>query len=50
MPVGRSSDGLPIGLQLLARWGDDELLLDAAETLEEASGREWVDALPALVG
>jgi Asp-tRNA(Asn)/Glu-tRNA(Gln) amidotransferase A subunit family amidase len=50
MPVGRSSDGLPIGLQLLAPWGRDELLLDAAEALERATGREWVDAAPALAG
>jgi Asp-tRNA(Asn)/Glu-tRNA(Gln) amidotransferase A subunit family amidase len=47
-PVGRSSEGLPIGLQLLAPWGQDELLLDAAEALEEANGREWVDAAPPL--
>jgi Asp-tRNA(Asn)/Glu-tRNA(Gln) amidotransferase A subunit family amidase len=50
LPVGRSSDGLPIGLQLLAPWGRDELLLDAAEALERASGREWVDAAPVLAG
>ena len=47
-PVGRSSIGLPIGLQLLAPWGQDELLLDAAEALEGANGREWVDAAPPL--
>ena len=48
VPVARSSDGLPIGLQLLAPWGRDELLLDVAEALERANGREWVDALPPL--
>jgi Asp-tRNA(Asn)/Glu-tRNA(Gln) amidotransferase A subunit family amidase len=47
-PVGRTSEGLPIGLQLLAPWGGDELLLDAAEALEDANGREWVDAAPPL--
>jgi Asp-tRNA(Asn)/Glu-tRNA(Gln) amidotransferase A subunit family amidase len=47
-PVGRTSEGLPIGLQLLAPWGSDELLLDAAEALEGANGREWVDAAPPL--
>jgi Asp-tRNA(Asn)/Glu-tRNA(Gln) amidotransferase A subunit family amidase len=47
-PVGRTSEGLPIGLQLLAPWGRDELLLDAAEALEDANGREWVDAAPPL--
>jgi len=45
VPVG-SSEGLPIGLQLQAAWGRDELLLDAAETLERANGRRWVEALP----
>jgi aspartyl-tRNA(Asn)/glutamyl-tRNA(Gln) amidotransferase subunit A len=47
VPVG-SSEGLPIGLQLQAAWGRDELLLDAAETLEQANGRRWVEALPPL--
>jgi aspartyl-tRNA(Asn)/glutamyl-tRNA(Gln) amidotransferase subunit A len=46
VPVGRSSGGLPIALQLLAAWGRDELLLDAAEALERANGRQWVDAAP----
>ncbi|HVD38727.1 MAG TPA: amidase, partial [Solirubrobacterales bacterium] len=45
VPVG-SSEGLPIGLQLQAAWGRDELLLDAAEALERANGRRWVEALP----
>ena len=48
VPVGLSSDGLPIGLQLVAAWGRDELLLDAAEALERANGRQWVDAAPPL--
>lgn len=47
VPVG-SSEGLPIGLQLQAAWGRDELLLDAAEALERANGRRWVDAVPPL--
>jgi aspartyl-tRNA(Asn)/glutamyl-tRNA(Gln) amidotransferase subunit A len=50
VPVGQSSAGLPIGLQLLAGWGREELLLDAAEALERATGRRWVDALPPLAG
>jgi Asp-tRNA(Asn)/Glu-tRNA(Gln) amidotransferase A subunit family amidase len=45
VPVG-SADGLPIGLQLQAAWGQDELLLDAAEALEGANGRRWVEAVP----
>ncbi len=47
-PVGLSSDGLPIGLQLGGAWGEDELLLDAAEALERANERRWVDALPPI--
>jgi len=45
VPVG-SSEGLPIGLQLQAAWGRDELLLDAAEALERANNRRWVEAAP----
>ena len=47
VPVGLA-DGLPVGLQLQAAWGRDELLLDAAEALERANGRRWVEALPPL--
>jgi len=45
VPVG-SSDGLPVALQLQAAWGRDALLLDAAEALERANGRRWVEARP----
>ena len=48
VPVGLSSDGMPIGLQLQAAWGRDSLLLDAAEALERATDRRWVEALPPL--
>jgi aspartyl-tRNA(Asn)/glutamyl-tRNA(Gln) amidotransferase subunit A len=47
VPVGLS-EGMPIGLQLQAAWGRDELLLDAAEALERANGRRWVDTLPPM--
>jgi aspartyl-tRNA(Asn)/glutamyl-tRNA(Gln) amidotransferase subunit A len=47
VPVG-SAEGLPVGLQLQAAWGRDELLLDAAEALESANGRRWVEAVPPL--
>jgi aspartyl-tRNA(Asn)/glutamyl-tRNA(Gln) amidotransferase subunit A len=47
VPVGFDG-GLPIGLQLQGAWGRDELLLDAAEALERANGRRWVQALPPL--
>ena len=49
LPVGVSPEGLPVALQLIAAWGRDELLLDAAEKLEEATDRRWVDAMPSLV-
>ncbi|HYX78092.1 MAG TPA: amidase [Solirubrobacterales bacterium] len=48
VPVGLTSAGLPIGLQLLAAWGREALLLDAAEALEQANGRRWVEAAPPL--
>jgi Asp-tRNA(Asn)/Glu-tRNA(Gln) amidotransferase A subunit family amidase len=47
VPAGLA-DGLPIGMQLQAAWGRDELLLDAAEALERANERRWVDSLPPL--
>jgi Asp-tRNA(Asn)/Glu-tRNA(Gln) amidotransferase A subunit family amidase len=48
VPVGHDERGLPIGLQLLAAWGRDELLLDAAEALERATERRFVEAAPPL--
>jgi Asp-tRNA(Asn)/Glu-tRNA(Gln) amidotransferase A subunit family amidase len=48
VPVGLGADELPIAQQLQAAWGRDELLLDAAEALERANGRRWVDSLPPL--
>jgi Asp-tRNA(Asn)/Glu-tRNA(Gln) amidotransferase A subunit family amidase len=47
VPVGLS-EGLPVGLQLQAAWGGEALLLDAAEALERANGRRWVEARPPL--
>jgi Asp-tRNA(Asn)/Glu-tRNA(Gln) amidotransferase A subunit family amidase len=47
-PVGLSADGMPIALQLQAAWGRDEFLLDAAEALERANGRRWVESLSPL--
>jgi len=48
VPVGLSDEGLPLALQLQGTWGADELLLDAAEALERANGRRWVEARPPL--
>jgi Asp-tRNA(Asn)/Glu-tRNA(Gln) amidotransferase A subunit family amidase len=50
LPAGLSADGMPIGLQLQAGWGQDELLLNAAEALERATDRRWVESLPPLTG
>ena len=46
VPVGTHSSGLPMALQLQAPWGEEARLFDAAEHLEEATGREFVDAAP----
>ncbi|MEA2479812.1 MAG: aspartyl-tRNA(Asn)/glutamyl-tRNA(Gln) amidotransferase subunit [Thermoleophilaceae bacterium] len=48
VPVGIHSSGLPIGLQLQAHWGREELLLDAAEHIERATDRSHVDAVPPI--
>lgn len=48
VPVGFSAEGLPIGLTLAAPWGAEGLLLDAAEHLERATARSFVDASPPL--
>jgi aspartyl-tRNA(Asn)/glutamyl-tRNA(Gln) amidotransferase subunit A len=42
VPVGLS-EGLPVGLQLLGPWGSDAILLDAAEALERATDRRFVE-------
>jgi aspartyl-tRNA(Asn)/glutamyl-tRNA(Gln) amidotransferase subunit A len=48
VPVGLDA-GMPVGLQLLARWGADSMLLDAAEALERATDREFVELRPAAL-
>ena len=48
VPVGLDG-GLPVALQLLGAWGKDALLLDAAEALERATDREFVELRPAAV-
>ncbi|HEX4717218.1 MAG TPA: amidase [Thermoleophilaceae bacterium] len=46
VPAGFDPRGLPIGLQLLAPWGAEARLLDAAKHIEQATSREFVDAVP----
>jgi Asp-tRNA(Asn)/Glu-tRNA(Gln) amidotransferase A subunit family amidase len=48
VPVGLD-DGMPAALQLLGAWGADAMLLDAAEALERATDREFVELRPAAV-
>ena len=38
LPAGFDADGLPVGVQLVARQGADVELLRAAKALEEATG------------
>ena len=38
VPMGKSAEGLPIGVQLIGRPYEDELVLDIAEQLESARG------------
>jgi amidase len=44
VPAGFSDNGLPVGAQLVARRGNDELLLDLAERLQEAD--DWTARRP----
>jgi Asp-tRNA(Asn)/Glu-tRNA(Gln) amidotransferase A subunit family amidase len=46
VPAGLHSSGLPMGLQLLAPWGEEARLLDGAKHVEGATSREFVDAVP----
>jgi aspartyl-tRNA(Asn)/glutamyl-tRNA(Gln) amidotransferase subunit A len=39
LPAGLSSEGLPIGLQLVGRWHDEDFLLDLAGRLELPAAR-----------
>jgi Asp-tRNA(Asn)/Glu-tRNA(Gln) amidotransferase A subunit family amidase len=46
VPAGLHSSGLPVGLQLLSPWGTEARLLDAAKHIEQATSRQFVDAVP----
>jgi amidase len=47
LPLGRSPDGLPVAVQVVARGGDEATLVRLASQLEAA--RPWLDAKPPLV-
>lgn len=34
IPVGRAGDGLPVGMQVIAAWGNDRLALDVARRID----------------
>jgi amidase len=44
LPLAQSGDDLPIGLQLVARFADEDLLIRIARDLEQAM--PWVERLP----
>jgi amidase len=46
LPLHRADDGRPVGVQLVARRGEDELLLALAEELQEA--HDWTTHRPSL--
>jgi amidase len=47
LPLATSSTGLPIGVQLAGRFGEDARLLALAAQLEAA--QPWLRRLPAVV-
>lgn len=47
LPLHETTDGLPVGVQLAARYAEDALLVRVAAQLEEA--RPWKDRLPKIV-
>ncbi len=48
VPVTTTSDGLPVGAQIIGRPGDDEMLLDLGAILQEAVG--WLERRPPAPG
>lgn len=44
LPLGQSADGLPIGVQIAGRYGDEARLLRLARVLEQAM--PWSDRIP----
>jgi amidase len=46
LPLGRSPEGLPVAVQLVARYGDEATLFRLGGQLERA--RPWLDRKPAL--
>jgi amidase len=47
LPLHQTPDGLPIGVQFVARYAEDALLMRVASQIEEA--RPWKDRIPRIV-
>jgi Asp-tRNA(Asn)/Glu-tRNA(Gln) amidotransferase A subunit family amidase len=47
LPLGQAANGLPLAVQLVARYGDEATLFRLATQIEQA--RPWFDRKPALV-
>ncbi|MDP6510841.1 MAG: amidase [Dehalococcoidia bacterium] len=48
LPCGFSAEGLPVGLQVVSRWGNDAAVLRACAAFEKA--RPWAGKVPTLEG
>jgi amidase len=46
LPLGTSSDGLPIGVQLVAAFGREDVLIRLAAQIEQAA--PWIGRRPAI--
>lgn len=46
VPCGFTADGLPVGLQIVARWYEEDRIIDLAATLEAAT--RWADQRPPM--
>jgi Asp-tRNA(Asn)/Glu-tRNA(Gln) amidotransferase A subunit family amidase len=48
VPLGQTADGLPLSVQLVARYGDEATLFRLASQIEAV--RPWFERKPALAG
>ena len=45
LPAGKFPDGRPIGVQLVGKWGEDAMVLEAASALEKCLGLGYVNGI-----